>query len=73
MSDLVVRRCRMCGRRFEQSAKAYPDHVILYATCKHCLTRLAERTRRADPRYLTVGGHAWQDNFNQTNNKEKKQ
>lgn len=60
----IVRRCRRCGKVFEQYAKpglysisAHSDAYVLRSYCKSCAWAMKRAARACDSRYVGVGGH----------------
>lgn len=63
-NELVVRKCRRCGKEFEQRLRpklntisASAEGYVLHSYCEHCRSVNRERFRACDPRYAGVGGH----------------
>lgn len=63
-NDKIVRRCRRCGRVFEQRAKPSLNSIssgseayVLHSFCPSCRWQNTRAARECDPRYSGVGGH----------------
>ena len=63
-NNIIVRKCRRCGRKFNQRAKPTTNHIscsseayVLHRFCPSCRWQNARAARECDPRFATVGGH----------------
>lgn len=63
-NEIIVRRCRRCGREFSQRVKPRvgvvsiaSDAYVLRSYCPRCTWMQARAARECDPRWVTVGGH----------------
>jgi len=64
-SNKIVRRCRRCGKMFEQTARprlltiqVATDAYVLRSYCKSCSWAMQRAARACDSRYVGVGGHS---------------
>jgi len=63
-NEKIVRKCRRCGRAFEQwkrpkmgTISASANAYVLHSYCERCRSANRSAARGVDPRYACIGGH----------------
>lgn len=62
-NEKVVRKCRLCGRQFEQDSlpiyggRHISNHFVMRSYCPRCTERMRDLQRRTCHRYMSVVGH----------------